>query len=93
VILNIVGFFVVFALLTVAGTIIMSFLGMDIPTAFGIVAATMNNIGPGLGEVGPTDNYAFVPAIGKWILSFFMLLGRLEIFTVMILLIPSFWKK
>lgn len=93
VILNIVGFFVVFSLITVAGTIIMSFLGMDIPTSFGIVAATMNNIGPGLGEVGPTDNYAFVPTAGKWILSFFMLLGRLEVFTVMILLLPSFWKK
>jgi trk system potassium uptake protein TrkH len=93
IIMNIVGSFVVFALITVAGTIIMSFFGMDIQTSFGIVAATINNIGPGLGNVGPTDNYAFVPQAGKWILTFFMILGRLEIFTIMILLIPSFWKK
>lgn len=90
---NVVGFFVVFVLITAFSTLIMSFMGLDIATSFGIVAATINNIGPGLGEVGPTDNYAFVPQIGKWFLSFLMLLGRLELFTVLVLMAPAFWKK
>lgn len=89
---NVVGFFVVFALITAFSTLIMSFMGLDIATSFGIVAATINNIGPGLGEVGPTDNYAFVPVAGKWFLSFLMLLGRLELFTVLVLMAPAFWK-
>lgn len=93
VIINIVGFFVLFMMIALIGTIIMSFLGLDFETSWGAVAATMNNIGPGLGALGPTDNYAFVPDPGKWLLSFFMLLGRLEVFTVIILLAPSYWKK
>jgi trk system potassium uptake protein TrkH len=57
------------------------------------VAATLGNIGPGLGSVGPSDNYAHIPTIGKWILTFFMLAGRLEIYTVLILFAPSYWRK
>lgn len=90
---NVVGYFILFVLIFVAGVFVMSLLGLDMPTSFGAVAATMGNIGPGLGSVGPTDNYAHMPGIGKWVLSFLMLLGRLEIFTVIILLSPSFWKK
>ncbi len=71
----------------------MSAMGFDIVTSFGAVAATLGNIGPGLGGVGPTDNYAHIPVVGKWLLSFFMLAGRLEIFTVIILFSPSFWRK
>jgi len=66
---------------------------LDLVSAFAAVAATLNNIGPGLGSVGPTDNYAHIPLIGKWVLTFFMLAGRLEIYTVLVLLAPSFWKK
>jgi len=47
----------------------------------------------GLGEVGPVDNYAAIPALGKWVLSFCMLLGRLEIYTVLVLFLPEFWRK
>lgn len=90
---NIGGFFLLYAGLTVIGIIFMSLIGLDFQTAFGSVAATINNIGPGLGQVGPTENYAHIPAIGKWFLSFLMLAGRLEIFTVLILLTFSFWKK
>jgi trk system potassium uptake protein TrkH len=90
---NVMGFFILFVFLFTVGVIVMSAIGLDIVTAFGSVAATLGNIGPGLGGVGPTDNYADIPAIGKWILSFFMLAGRLEIFTVIILFSPSFWKK
>ncbi len=93
VMINIAGFFVIFALLTVIGSVIMAFMGLDILTALGAVTATINNIGPGLNKVGPTDNYAFIPDAGKWFLSFFMLMGRLELFTVIVLLAPSYWKK
>jgi trk system potassium uptake protein TrkH len=90
---NIAGFFLLYISLFVIGILIMSGLGLDFETAFGSVAATINNIGPGLGDVGPTDNYASIPIIGKWFLSFLMLAGRLEVFTVLILFTPSFWRK
>jgi len=90
---NVGGFFILFISLFVLGVIVMSILGMDFISAIGSVAATMGNIGPGLGAVGPTDNYAQVSDLGKWFLSFLMLAGRLEIYTVIVLLTPVFWKK
>lgn len=93
VLMNILGFFVLFMFIFVVGVIIMTLLGMDLESAFGAVAATLGNIGPGLGSVGPTDNYAHVPWIGKWVLSLLMLMGRLELFTVIILFSPSFYQK
>ena len=82
-------------LLFVAGTFIMAMLGLDFMTAMGSVAATLGNIGPGIGKVGPGDsmNFAQIPMAGKWILSFFMLLGRLELFTVLMLFTPFFWRE
>ncbi len=93
ILLNIAGFFVVFCMLTVLGTVFMSILGLDAMTAFTSVITTLNNVGPGFGMVGPSDNYAFIPDAGKWMLSFFMLIGRLEFFTVLILLSPAYWTK
>lgn len=93
VITNILGFFVLFIFLFVAGVFIMTLLGLDILSALGAVAATLGNIGPGLNLVGPTDNYGFIPAPGKWVLSALMLMGRLEVFTVLVLFSPAFWKK
>jgi trk system potassium uptake protein TrkH len=90
---NVVGFFITFMLLFIAGVLVMSALGLDMATSFGSVAATINNIGPGLGGVGPTDNYAHIPSVGKWVLAFLMLVGRLEVFTVIILFSPSYWRK
>mgnify|MGYP005840926027 CR=1 FL=1 len=90
---NILGLFITFVLIFVVGVLIMASLGLNIDTAMGSVAATLGNIGPGLGSVGPTDNYAHIPAIGKWVLCSFMLMGRLEVFTVIILFSPSFWQK
>jgi trk system potassium uptake protein TrkH len=90
---NIGGFFLLHVGLTIFGILFMSALGLDFETAFASVAANINNIGPGLGAVGPADNYANIPLIGKWFLCFLMLVGRLEIFTVLILLTVSFWKK
>jgi trk system potassium uptake protein TrkH len=73
--------------------LIMSALGVDVLTAIASVAATIGNIGPGLGTVGPAENYAHIPIAGKWVLSLCMLLGRLEIYTVMILFLPAAWRR
>jgi len=93
VVANIVGFFILFMLIFAISVFVMSAMGLDMATSFGSVAATLGNIGPGLGAVGPTDNYAHIPAVGKWFLTFLMLSGRLELYTVIILLSPSFWRK
>jgi trk system potassium uptake protein TrkH len=90
---NILGFLALLTALFIGGVIVMTLLGLDLVSAFAAVAATLNNIGPGLGSVGPADNYAHIPLIGKWVLTFLMLAGRLEIYTVLILFAPAFWKK
>jgi trk system potassium uptake protein TrkH len=64
---------------------------MDLDTSIGSVAATLGNVGPGIGTVGPVDNYSHVPILGKWILSFLMMIGRLEIFTVLVIFTRHFW--
>jgi len=87
------GFFILYLTMTVAASIIMAALGLDMMTAFSSVAATIGNVGPGFGGVGAASTYSEIPILGKWVLSFCMLAGRLEIYTVMILLIPEFWKK
>jgi trk system potassium uptake protein len=90
---NFLAFLLIYMMLIFAGSMIMSFLGLDFISAVGAAASTIGNIGPGLGSVGPVETYAHIPVFGKWVLSFFMLVGRLELFTVLLLLSPSFWKK
>ncbi|MBN2214096.1 MAG: TrkH family potassium uptake protein [Bacteroidales bacterium] len=90
---NVLAFTFLYILIVLVSVIIISFLGYDLDTSFGAVAATLGNIGPGIGQVGPSCNYAHFPIIGKWFLSFLMLIGRLELFTVLILLTPNFWKE
>ena len=90
---NILAFVVIYMLITIISTILISALGYDLQTSLGAVAATLGNIGPGIGLVGPSGNYAHFPDIGKWFLSFLMLIGRLELFTILILFSPAFWKK
>jgi trk system potassium uptake protein TrkH len=80
-------------LLFVLSGLALAAMGVDVLTAFSAVVACIGNIGPGLGEVGPVDNYAAIPALGKWVLAFCMLLGRLEIYTILVLCIPEFWRK
>jgi trk system potassium uptake protein TrkH len=72
---------------------VMCMLGLDIVSAVSSVAATLGNVGPALGSVGPMDNYANVPWVGKWVLIVCMILGRLEIYTVIVLFVPECWKK
>jgi trk system potassium uptake protein TrkH len=67
--------------------------GLDPLSAIGAVSASMFNVGPGLGAVGPTDHYGSLPALGKWVLSFCMLAGRLEFYTVLVIFAPPFWRR
>ena len=90
---NILAFFILYMLIFGFGTMIMVLIGLDFNTAIGSVIATLGNIGPAIGNVGPVENYAAVPDIGKWFLSFLMLIGRLELFTVLILFSPKFWSE
>jgi trk system potassium uptake protein len=90
---SILGFLALYMLLFAVSTVILSGMGVDLVTALSAVAATIGNIGPGLGLVGPVDNFAAIPYWGKWLLIWCMLLGRLEIYTVIILLVPEFWRK
>ena len=93
IIFNVLAFFLIYMITFAIGTFVMSMLGLDFQSAIGATAATLGNIGPGIGMVGPVGNYAEVHIIGKWFLSFLMLLGRLELFTVLILLSPAFWRR
>jgi len=90
---SIVSFFVLFLLVFVAGVGIMCFFAPDFQTAASSVAATLGNIGPGLGAVGPVSTYATIPVAGQFVLIALMLLGRLEFYTVLVLFFPAFWKK
>jgi len=86
--------FISFYILTVIGSVfVMGILGNDLNTSIGAVAATLGNIGPGIGEVGPVSNFSHLSVFAKWFLSFLMLIGRLELFTVLILFSPNFWKR
>jgi trk system potassium uptake protein TrkH len=93
IIFNILAFFVLYLLIFIIASLVMTALGLDFISAMGAVIATLGNIGPGFGQVGPTANYATLPDLGKWFLSFLMLLGRLELFTVLLLFTPAFWHK
>ena len=90
---NVLAFVVFYIIIISIGTIVMSIMGFDMETSLGAVATSLGNIGPGLGDVGPSATFADIPAFGKWFLAFLMLLGRLELFTVLMLFAPSFWKQ
>jgi len=93
VIYNVLAFLVFYFLITGISGMIIAAMGYDLPTSFSAVAATLGNIGPGLGSVGPVENYAHFPVFGKWFLSFLMLLGRLELFTVLVLFSKAFYRN
>ncbi len=90
---SVLGFMALYMGLFGLSSVLLAGMGVDFVTAFGAVAATMGNIGPGFGMVGPVENYAQLPYLGKWLLIWCMLLGRLEIYTMLILLVPEFWRK
>ena len=84
------GVFCLYILSYVLLSLAMTATGVDLVTAFSAVTACLNNLGPGLGTVA--ENYAGISIAGKWILAVSMLLGRLEIFTLLVLLTPAFWQ-
>ena len=87
------AFFIIYILIFASATIALSVMGYDFETSIGATIASLGNIGPGIGGVGPVENYGFFTPIAKWLLSFLMLLGRLELFTILIVLSPAFWKQ
>jgi len=87
------GFFMLWVGLLVIAAFIVAGTGVDVVTSFAASLACIGNIGPGIGGVGPTDNFAWMPDTAKWVLTFCMVLGRLEIYTVIILFVPEFWRK
>lgn len=87
------GLFFLYLLIFSVASLALSMLGSDLLTSISAVAATLGNVGPGLGTVGPAENFAHLPIAAKWILTVCMLLGRLEIYTLLVLLIPEFWRK
>ncbi|PJB83940.1 MAG: potassium transporter [Acidobacteria bacterium CG_4_9_14_3_um_filter_49_7] len=87
------GFFFLYVFLVLIVTLIVASAEYDILTSLTTALATIGNIGPGLGLVGPAENYGFYPAWIKWVLSFAMMIGRLEIYTVMVLFTPAFWRR
>jgi len=90
---NVLGFFLLFIMVFVGGILVLTLCGRDIVTAVGATAATLGNIGPGLGLVGPSCNFAFLAPFEKWLLVWLMLVGRLEIYTVLVLLMPGIWRR
>ncbi|MDX2430995.1 MAG: potassium transporter TrkG [Bacteroides sp.] len=90
---NVLAFMAFYGILAIISMGILSVLGHDLNTSIGAVAATLGNIGPGIGDVGPAQNYADFSTAGKWFLSFLMLVGRLELFTVLVLFSPMFWRR
>lgn len=86
-------FFVIYAIMIMLAISVMTLLGMDFTTAFGSSISALSNIGPGAGLTGPASNYSMVHPAIKWLMSFYMLVGRLEIYTVLFLFMPSFYKK
>jgi trk system potassium uptake protein TrkH len=90
---SVVGFLALYMGLFALSAVILAGMGVDFRTSFAAIAASIGNIGPGFGLVGPVENYAHIPYLGKWLLIWCMLLGRLEIFTVIILVVPEFWRK
>ena len=87
------GFLFLFILMTVIASILLAAMGVDMVTATSTVISAMANVGPALGDAGPTENYEILPVAGKWILILCMLAGRLEIYTVILLFMPMFWQK
>ena len=87
------SFIIIYMALVMIGITITSYFGMDSMTGFGSTVGALSNIGPGAGLTGPANNFSDINPVAKWLLSFYMLVGRLEIYTVLFLFMPSFYKK
>lgn len=90
---NVLAFIILYIMVFCISTFLFSLSGVDILTSAGAVATTLGNVGPGLGTVGPVFSFSHISVAGKWFLSFLMLIGRLELFTVLILFTSYFWRQ
>ena len=90
---SVLGFVALWVFVFIVSSLLMAAFGHDLVTAGGATIACLGNIGPGLGDVGPTDNFSGISSLGKLLLCLCMLVGRLEVFTVLVLFFPSFWRK
>ncbi|WP_040247747.1 TrkH family potassium uptake protein [Psychroserpens mesophilus] len=93
IVFNILGFFILYMISFIVGALVFSMFQIDFESSIGLSASSLGNVGPALGNFGPVNNYAALPALGKWWSAFLMLIGRLELFTVLILLTPFFWRN
>jgi trk system potassium uptake protein TrkH len=93
VIRSVLGFLGLYIAIFTVCSILLASMGVDFITSISAIATTIGNTGPGLGLVGPVDNFSQIPYLGKWLLIWCMLLGRLEIYTMIIFLVPEFWRK
>jgi trk system potassium uptake protein len=91
--MNVLGFVLIYMMLFGVGTFLMATLGLSLPAAAGAAATAISNVGPALAELGPTENFSTVPWQGHLILTFLMMVGRLEIFTVLLLFHPGLWRR
>jgi len=90
---NILAFFILYMLAFIIGSVVLGALGLDFETAVGGAASSLGNVGPAFGKLSPVNNFDVLPDFGKWWCCFLMLIGRLELFTVLILLTPFFWRN
>jgi trk system potassium uptake protein TrkH len=90
---NILGFFILYMLTFIIGALVFSMFEIDFMSSIGLSASSLGNIGPALANYGPVNNYSALPLLAQWWSSFLMLIGRLELFTVLILFTPFFWRN
>jgi len=90
---NLLAFLFLYLFTFVTGAIILTFIGLEFKDAIGASATAISNVGPGIGSINPSSSFAHLPDAAKWVLSFLMILGRLELFTIAILFTPYFWRR
>jgi trk system potassium uptake protein TrkH len=93
IVFNVLAFFILYMLSFIIGALVFSMFEIDFKSAIGLSASTLGNVGPALGDFGPVNNYAALPPLAQWWACFLMLIGRLELFTVLILFTPFFWRN
>lgn len=93
IVFNVLAFFILYMLSFIIGALVFSMFEIEFKSAIGLAASTLGNVGPALGDFGPVNNYSALPPLAKWWASFLMLIGRLELFTVLILFTPFFWRN
>lgn len=90
---GVIGFVLLYMMILAGATLALTAMNLDLTTSFSAALTCLSNVGPGLGSVGPVDNFSHLPDAAKWLLSLCMLLGRLEIYAIFMLFVPEFWRR